>query len=881
MLFCRVCLFICHYVAYGGRIHGRIQAQTLQSNVAEPKFDCPKGMHLQLDKSMSDHHVVNPYADDDEEHHFVLSSGLRYSHSFSGPCSQLVVGPPAFESDAQEELWDPEMIEPLGWLDGSLEVRCMPSSQDRKARLEVVQYSCREHLPFSVVWAHDPTTEPEQSGKWARSKLLGGQFEYAEFACGDPFAQQGPDLLQNGAVRKLPLPRVHSLQEALAACEREEQCLAVAVHPNGQTVHMLDQFSCPLAPDVLSTTFDIGDKTKLALIVRQRPLDGKEESLEVNKLDEGTVLEKWSLDSQETHVLVQFTHGAERILPEHLQKTASLWTVIRKVRARQVVCNDLQEDTSCDVYSKQQAEVLLHGPSLTPASCQQACSAHMKDSFLLSGCCVLAEGPGLCALTRGEHFKASYDEEEKPVELAGACKQVPCSLDPHCTFGTGDFGVHVDHLADDGGSMTTLYFDFAHPLTLPFFLDMHNLKVFHFTSRDKHALKGRRASKLIRSIGSVTGGAATAHRVNLSLDVSRLKNVHAVYSQLSLVCDALGHKMGRLLQAPNLQEAITSGECDEPQSETLENCLIKVGCGALGDFQPFAPPWFAQLPFDLVAWQAPAAFCCGRPYTIDQRKESWMKTLLESAGIPTVSIESVDDADAHQSMQASLQSGSLALKKMLSHHIEDEEMLNWFGELIRAALKEFKKILTDLKEAIDSEGPELEISSDGASFLQVHEDGDQLTPSGRRGTEVARWSSERGAFIQVDPKTNATGLQKTWNLIAAVPGAIFNYGLRPLWNFVASPLLKWGMSLMKWVLEHPRAALFISKFALAVRNRMCEKASWYVYGDSTESSVGAFAKLSESVSASRPQLKCKKSPVIVNACLGMSTLPPGRHEMTF
>ena len=66
-----------------------------------------------------------------------------------------------------------------------------------------------------------------------------------------------------------------------------------------------------------------------------------------------------------------------------------------------------------------------------------------------------------------------------------------------------------------------------------------------------------------------------------------------------------------------------------------------------------------------------------------------------------------------------------------------------------------------------------------------------------------------------------------------------------MWNYVAKPLLRWGLSLMKWILEHPRAALFISKFAVIIKDRLCEKASWYLYGDPDVSAVGAFAYASK------------------------------------
>ena len=47
---------------------------------------------------------------------------------------------------------------------------------------------------------------------------------------------------------------------------------------------------------------------------------------------------------------------------------------------------------------------------------------------------------------------------------------------------------------------------------------------------------------------------------------------------------------------------------------------------------------------------------------------------------------------------------------------------------------------------------------------------------------------------------------------------------------------------MKWILEHPRAALFISKFGVIIKDRLCEKVSFYMYGDPEVAAVGAFAK---------------------------------------
>lgn len=262
----------------------------------EPKFACKRGMHLQLDKSLSDHHVVNPYAEDTEEHHFVLPHGVDHLETHRGPCSELVYGPPLFDADIRKRYWDPEEITPLDYLDGFIEVRCIRKGSS--ASLQVIQYSCREYLPFSVMWANDPTL-PGQLGP------PGAQFEYAEFHCGDPFVQHGPDLLQNG-VQELAMPRAHTLMAALGACEDEKRCAAVAVHPDGSAFRMLDKFACSLVPEATSTQFDVGDEVQLSLIVQSTPLDGKADVTDTSKTQIGVVLESWSLESPESHVLVQF-----------------------------------------------------------------------------------------------------------------------------------------------------------------------------------------------------------------------------------------------------------------------------------------------------------------------------------------------------------------------------------------------------------------------------------------------------------------------------------------------------------------------------------------------------------------------------------------------
>lgn len=243
-----------------------------------------------------------------------------------------------------------------------------------------------------------------------------------------------------------------------------------------------------------------------------------------------------------------------------------------------------------------------------------------------------------------------------------------------------------------------------------------------------------------------------------------------------------------------------------------------------------------------------------------------VKKLLEQAKVTGLDLNGVHDSSVRNSLEDSVKSGSVALKKMLLRRVSDESELNWLGHMLRLALAELKGFLTDLEETADMESSDdVEITDDGSAILQVSEDGDQVTPSGRSGFVVARWSQEKGAFLQLIPPhwSNEDIWKAVKDTFSPVVGAVYQHGVKPLWNFVSKPLMRWGLSLMKWILEHPRTALFISKFALTMRDRLCEKASFHFYGDPEVSAVGAFAYAAKSGKELSQYLRSTFTPAVV------------------
>lgn len=872
-------------------LHAKVTGQKTSSS-SNVSATCRQGMHIKLDTALSDMHVVNPQSDPDEEQFFVLTRELAVGESQSGACSELARTRSLFA--ASDEFWDVDDCESLSFLRGSIEVGC---DMDGKGNvfLKIRQFSCQELLPFSTIWEHDTESDPAEPEKAAPST---SKYEFAEFTCSNPL-KAGINLLHAGPSNVLQV--VAGLQEAQAACEANSQCDAIAIeqvesgksdNENGKTgksetktkrkgkggeaksntrrFYLLDSFNCMPVREAFHSTFAAGETVNLRYLAHSQQ--------GLHRDSRGTVLESWSLEDAEVDVLVRFPQGDQYVLAEHLVKeneyAPSSWAVLRKIRERKAECDDLIEHRSCDILNRAMAEQLDAG---TPASCHQACLEKTQANQHLSRCCVF--NGNICALTRGLLFdvdKGEDDGEREPVrEWAGSCYPEPCSLDPLCAFRKGELpGPGVSSASSDA---ETVFFDFAHPLTLPFFIDEAKGLIYHFASDDPKLEAVRRDNRrLLQPVGTIP----VADRNKLKMKTfgkfrKSNKGAMAKFQQkMHETCKQFGRSIGRRLLAPNLEEALASDECELPRARhSLDACLVKAGCHARSkedadhaDWLPFSPTEFAQLPYDLLAWQAPAAFCCSTTYTSDERQEHMVKTLLEKAEVKGVNLDQVDDVSVRSNLKKSVKSGSSALKKMLMRHISDEAELNWLGQMVRLALGELKKILADLQETVDSESSDnVEIAEDGASILEVAEDGDQVTPSGRPGFVIARWSQEKGAFLQADPNSTRppSRMQKAWNLISSVPGAVYQYGVRPLWNYVAKPLLKWGLSLMKWILEHPRAALFISKFGVLVKDRLCEKASLFMYGDPGVAAVGAFAKAMDSAKELDKYVRKTFSPAVV------------------
>ncbi|CAK9078848.1 unnamed protein product [Durusdinium trenchii] len=833
----------------GSRVQPSSSARVLSSSSrtrTNPKDICAKGIHMQLMTSLADQHAVNPNSDVDEEHHFILSRDLMVGEQESGWCADLVRSPPLWE-DKNTEIWDPDMSEGLSFLYGRISVGC-EESPEGKAILKIQQYSCREMVPFSTIWANDPAPS-----KRLEDQVPVSRFEYSEFTCSNPL-QALPSLLHVGPIQVLS--EVGSLEEATSACDGQESCQAVAIE-GGQRFHLLNAFTCPLPPDGLAgAEFHTGDAVRLRLSASSAA-----ETAELAV--EGKVLEDWNLQDLESEVFVQFADRAEYVLPEHLVKEkeyATSWEVLQKVRKRKVFCESLLQHSSCDIYSKAMAEKLLDGA--TPSSCQEACSERMAAMPYLRSC---------------ELFELEDEDRKKFTEWAGECYQEKCSLDPECAVGKGDVpaaGAHGQEIPEG-----TLLFDFAHPLSTPFTLDPSQGLIYHVAAKknDRHVLDAMKdKNRLLRVVGHADSTAGHERRAlgklpkNLQeLNPKVRKHLAKIQKNLQESCDRLSATVGRRFLAPNLVEAVASDACETHRSRhSMESCVVKAGCRAESpeeskhpDWMPFSPLEFSQLPYDLLAWQRPVPFCCASAYSLDERQERMARTLLEKADVKGVNLKRIEDRSVRASLKDSVATGTAALKKMLNHHVSNDEELDWLGQMVRTALDQFKSILSDLQETVDTESSnDLEISEDGTTFLQVCEHGDQITPSGKNATVVARWSPEHQAFLQIDP---GNALKTVWNVIASVPGAVFRYGLKPLWNFVAKPLLRYGVSLVKWILEHPRAALFVAKFGVLVRDQLCEKVSWHIYGDPGVNAVGALAYASESAQKLTDYAKQTFSPAVL------------------
>ena len=321
--------------------------QDLQDSVSSKTSACPQGMHIRLNKALTtDKHVADPDANDPEEYHFVLAKGLEVGESERGKCHDLVRGPPLIDSN--DELWNVDDSEALGFLYGFIEVACRVDAQGKKV-LEV-EFACRKLVPFSTRWEQVRYREnfmkrwgPELQALRAEEGRSGNpkpEYEFAEFTCANPL-QRGSNLLQQREPKVLRI--MTRLSTAKAACEADSQCEAIAIeqiHPGQkeQKFHLLDSFNCMPVKESFNSTFQRHEVVRLRYLAHDERL-WREKGFSRRT---GTVLKSWSLEDAEAAVLVEFTYGAQYVLAEHLAKEnedtlASSWPVLRKIREMKTV----------------------------------------------------------------------------------------------------------------------------------------------------------------------------------------------------------------------------------------------------------------------------------------------------------------------------------------------------------------------------------------------------------------------------------------------------------------------------------------------------------------------------------------------------------------
>lgn len=815
--------------------------------------------------------------------------------------------------DFDKTLWDFETRYGLRDLYGEVTLTCIVDDTTKKPKLQEVSNNCRNLLAFSAVNHYSQPTEERTKplpwenladfGPWASQELL-------FYDCGP-----APTTI---VLKKFPKGLGDMLNAATSSCASDARCKSVGIEKGSGDYYLLDRFHCEFGDFFSDAELKAGTK------VRWRGWPEEAPSKEV-----GDVVRYWNLTLKVDAVIVKFPDLAKvvQVRPSQLEAiNEAPWLVIYNLRERAVVCDKLQEARSCNVASQTDAVVLFRDSGKNKAACQLACKAKAQTSRFTAGrdaCCVFTGG--ICALTMGELFAprpprpqllwgtvgltsfqrpfgigaeifdplklypSSYTLD--PKEAAGSCRVLPCFVDPLCTFDSRlDFAAPDDVVTseDDPKNLDpkrlTVYVDFAHPLSMPFYsaANKGGVRLFHVTSADNDMLNLFRSDKgrWVRAVGTVL----TATLRDGAMKQKQLAEVawgdrvppatlDALRTQLAEVCQQHGARFQRDIREPRITLA-TRDEClyrhGSVDSPLFEPCLVAQGCAVIDRevrWVPFHGPWFSKLKYDVLAWQQPAPFCCGDPFNDDQRDKALLRQFFKDVDFQDpskVDLSAVNEEGAKETMRSSLNVGSKAMKKLLVGVVQEQDpgTLNWLAGFVRYAGYSLKKYIWELQDIADSEGDDVaEVSEDGASFLHLHEEGTHIAPSGRRGFPVARWSSERGAFVQIGNPTNSTSVtSKIWEIAKQVPGAIYNYGIKPVWNHIVKPLLKWGLSIAQWVVEHPRATLFISKLALAIRDRMCEKASFSLFEMPETQAVGAFGAMSNKMSKISASFKDTFSP---------------------
>lgn len=846
-------------------------------------------MHVKLNRKESDHHVVNQNCHEDdadvncdkEEHHIIVESGMKYGEEARGLCSEMVVGR--------------DLLSRRSYLYGSVTVAC-ERGMHGAPKLRVAHNTCRELRPLSVSFQH--SISGDATPRWVPTPA----FQFGNHHCGDaPTALVLPAAADAGATPTMSTTASpeEAYARAVAACAAAPACQAASVDRATGQFQLLRDFACRPGPGPTTPSFAVGDHIRWWAHLGENP-----------KEEKGMVLKAWSLESDADDVVVEFPGlGVLKLPPDSLELVGEVTgsVVASKVRKRKVECEPLQAGYSCDVYQLEDVLVLFEDSAKSLDDCQTACGAAAVNASLASGCCALFSG--VCALTRGEHFKLLVDDvgaeggkypqkrhnrDPKAEEFAGRCTKPPCTLDRACAAGMRAEFMPPPDVPTEAGQVT-LYFDFAHPLSLPFVQEPApgRINIYHFTSYDEEAgLAIGDAGRLVRAVGSLPLDSplfekkpnvkSTGFMAKMgSMPQGKIKHAQDV---LDKACSEHGKVFGRKLAAPRMTATVAQrGECLAKHSSTqvpgYEPCLVRLGCKAIDPQVPFLPfhgPGFPKLPFDSLAWQQPAPFCCAVPYNYNRSTEFVRKAFFGAVGLrdaQTTDLNAVVDERVRGSMSSSLLSGSKAMTAFLSKSARDEPTLAWLSQFTITANRALAKFMQEMQNMVDLEGGGAEdydeISENSTSFLRIHEAGDVIAPSGRRAFEVARWSEERGAFIQVgEPDVVAEErkgglLGKIWEVVQILPGAVYSFGIKPVWNFMVRPLAAWGISLGTWIVEHPRAALFISKIALTMRERLCEKASITIYGESEVEYVGLLTKVSESASQTMEAAQRALSPAVL------------------
>eukprot|EP00930_Biecheleria_cincta_P056841 TRINITY_DN42875_c0_g1_i1.p1 TRINITY_DN42875_c0_g1~~TRINITY_DN42875_c0_g1_i1.p1 ORF type:complete len:1085 (+),score=144.74 TRINITY_DN42875_c0_g1_i1:72-3257(+) len=866
-----------------------------------PARRCQKGMHVKLDAEKQDRHIVNPRCGKqlggrctkDLDRHFILDDFMWPAAEFSeGRCSDLV-RPKPWLDNPDDDFWEADSPATSGYLHGKLRFRCgrprdehepnVKSTTWKGITLFVDDSDCRELLPFSTIFQHDTSNDSMVPVAWGTRPNHSHPHDLASHSCGPP--PQESFLINSSS-------HTYSYDTAVGECAARSDCAAVAVNPRGGT-ELLREFTCRLGGKT-SCSFDKGEKVRW-------------HGTETPAL-EGIVSKSWNCEEDKEWVNVRFgdlNFGLPADGLERVTESKGAWSLTQIVRPKLTVkCGKLQEWHSCDIKRRSDAIILLRNQSKSELECRRACEVRTASANVLKSCCVLIGG--VCALTTGEHFAMELDEDGSSTEtkhnripqekeLASTCYVTPCSEDPSCSLGSE---AHFEAPPDIpiGANEVGLYFDFAHPLSETFRFEPNSThaSVFHLTGLNKAAVEQGRndPSRLLRAVGSLP---ADSQILDILTKKDRQKKlglhslwaprhvhdrkedervVHQARQVLHETCSAHGTEIGRKLHAPNIAIALEHiDECQGPHhnihSTEFESCLMRVGCAHAGPddgLLPFHGPWFSKLPFDIIAWQQPAPFCCAKPYVVDHRSHEMHREFLQEVGVGDTlanGIDAISDPALRSSLQSSWRHGSKKMRHLLASSRLDKDGLTWVASFTKHVRKALDRFMKELKDSADAEGDDdVEVAEDGTSFLQVHQDGDIVAPSGRRAVEIARWSEDRGSFLQVQVH-NSSLVGNVENLVKRVPGAIYEFGFKPLWNHILAPLTRMGINAITWCIEHPQSALFISKLALSLRDRLCEKSSIFVYGRPEAEIVGLFTKVSDQVGKAQEYLSSTFSPAVL------------------